>query len=411
MALVIVTHDLGVIAETADEVAVMYAGRIVERAPTATLFRAPEHPYTWGLLRSIPRLDTPRDVPLVPIPGRPPSLIDAAGGLLLPPALPARARARTGASTRRSSRPRAIPGHEVACLLPRPAHAGASSWARGARPRSSDDASRCVAGARPRQALPVTRGVVFRAGRDRARGRRRLVRRRARARRSASSARPARGKTTLARHDHAPDRADRGTIRFARPRHRAPCRARETEGRCAASSQMIFQDPYSSLNPRKTVGSIIAEPFAVHGLAPGRGERRRAVAGADGAGRPRTPSTTTATRTSSPAASASGSAIARALALEPAADRRRRAGVGARRLDPGADPQPAARPAARPRPDARLHRARPVGGPVHVRPRRGHARRPRSSSWPPPRHSTSIRSTRTRGRCWPPFPARQRRSL
>ena len=57
MAIVIITHDLGVVAEMADEIAVMYAGRIVETASTGALFSAPEHPYTWGLLSSIP---TPR---------------------------------------------------------------------------------------------------------------------------------------------------------------------------------------------------------------------------------------------------------------------------------------------------------------------------------------------------------------
>ncbi|HSS69808.1 MAG TPA: ABC transporter ATP-binding protein [Casimicrobiaceae bacterium] len=56
-AIILITHDLGVVAELADEVAVMYAGRIVERAPVATLFARPQHPYTVGLLGSIPRLD------------------------------------------------------------------------------------------------------------------------------------------------------------------------------------------------------------------------------------------------------------------------------------------------------------------------------------------------------------------
>jgi peptide/nickel transport system ATP-binding protein len=74
-AIVMITHDLGVVAETADDIAVMYAGRIVERAPVRELFSHPRHPYTWGLLRSIPRLDMPRDVELVPVDGRPPSLI------------------------------------------------------------------------------------------------------------------------------------------------------------------------------------------------------------------------------------------------------------------------------------------------------------------------------------------------
>ena len=97
-AVIMITHDLGVVAEVTDEIAVMYAGRIVERAPTRELFAAPQHPYTWGLLRSIPRLDSPRDEELVPIEGRPPSLITAAERLRVPPALPVRAR---GAQARR----------------------------------------------------------------------------------------------------------------------------------------------------------------------------------------------------------------------------------------------------------------------------------------------------------------------
>jgi peptide/nickel transport system ATP-binding protein len=80
MAIVIITHDLGVVAEMADDIAVMYAGRIVETASAARVFAAPEHPYTWGLLKSIPRLDSPRDEDLVPIPGTPPSLINPPSG-------------------------------------------------------------------------------------------------------------------------------------------------------------------------------------------------------------------------------------------------------------------------------------------------------------------------------------------
>ena len=80
MAIIVITHDLGVVAETADDVAVMYAGRIVETGPTSQLFAAPQHPYTWGLLRSIPRLEVAREDDLVPIPGRPPSLINPPSG-------------------------------------------------------------------------------------------------------------------------------------------------------------------------------------------------------------------------------------------------------------------------------------------------------------------------------------------
>src|SRR3954452_5497244 len=87
-AVVVITHDLGVVAEMADDIAVMYAGRIVEKADTDTIFAAPEHPYTWGLLSSIPRLDSPRDEELVPIAGRPPSLINLPSGCSFHPRCP-----------------------------------------------------------------------------------------------------------------------------------------------------------------------------------------------------------------------------------------------------------------------------------------------------------------------------------
>lgn len=73
-SIILITHDLSVIASMCDRVAIMYAGKIVEEAPVDELFASPKHPYTRGLLHSIPRLDTPRDHPLVPIEGRPPNL-------------------------------------------------------------------------------------------------------------------------------------------------------------------------------------------------------------------------------------------------------------------------------------------------------------------------------------------------
>ena len=73
MGLLLITHDLGVVAEMADEVGVMYAGRIVERAPVRDLFAEPLHPYTRGLIRSAPTPDTPPSVPLDAIPGTVPS--------------------------------------------------------------------------------------------------------------------------------------------------------------------------------------------------------------------------------------------------------------------------------------------------------------------------------------------------
>ncbi len=74
MSVLLITHDLGVVAGFTDRVAVMYAGRIVEQGPTEPLLARPSHPYTLGLLASVPRLDRPRQATLTPIPGVPPNL-------------------------------------------------------------------------------------------------------------------------------------------------------------------------------------------------------------------------------------------------------------------------------------------------------------------------------------------------
>ena len=78
-AIILITHDLGVVAETCDDIAVMYAGEIVEQAPTACLLAAPQHPYTVGLLGSIPHIATRRER-LATIPGAVPSLANAFAG-------------------------------------------------------------------------------------------------------------------------------------------------------------------------------------------------------------------------------------------------------------------------------------------------------------------------------------------
>jgi len=80
MALLLVTHDLGVVAERADEVAIMYAGRIVERGSVTEVFRAPLHPYTRGLLDSIPKVGTARQRRLDAIPGVVPDLLRLPSG-------------------------------------------------------------------------------------------------------------------------------------------------------------------------------------------------------------------------------------------------------------------------------------------------------------------------------------------
>ncbi|HEV3365048.1 MAG TPA: ABC transporter ATP-binding protein [Acidimicrobiia bacterium] len=84
-AIIVITHDLGVIAEVADSVLVMYGGRCVEAGTVDDIFYRPEMPYTWGLLSSMPRLDRQRAARLVPIPGAPPSLIHVPSGCVFHP--------------------------------------------------------------------------------------------------------------------------------------------------------------------------------------------------------------------------------------------------------------------------------------------------------------------------------------
>lgn len=132
MAMILITHDLGVVAGRTDEIAVMYAGRIVEHAPTRTLFTEMRHPYTQALIRSIPKLSDPSHTRLEAIPGRPPTVIDP------PPGCAFAARCT-------HSRPRCLaetplllsdssvgPGHRHACFYPVGTAAGDAALAENA---------------------------------------------------------------------------------------------------------------------------------------------------------------------------------------------------------------------------------------------------------------------------------------
>ncbi len=102
-AVIIITHDLGVVAEMADDVLVMYAGRAVEYGSNKQIFTQPQMPYTWGLLSSVPDVTGDTEVPLIPIPGNPPSLLRPAVGLCVPPAVPAPGQGPVRALRRRRS--------------------------------------------------------------------------------------------------------------------------------------------------------------------------------------------------------------------------------------------------------------------------------------------------------------------
>ncbi len=112
-ALILITHDLGVVARYADRVVVMYAGRVVEQADAKALYRTPQHPYTRGLLASVPRLDGEAGARLVPIEGSPPDLV------ALPPGCAFAPRCRFADGACRTERPalRTVDGvHHHACL-------------------------------------------------------------------------------------------------------------------------------------------------------------------------------------------------------------------------------------------------------------------------------------------------------
>jgi peptide/nickel transport system ATP-binding protein len=118
-ATILITHDLAVVAETADRVAVMYAGRIVEEATTEQLFASPRHPYTNGLLRSIPKVSGAADVasrqPLPEIPGMVPALWALPPGCAFAPRCP---RSRDRCSRERPLLAEMAPGHRAACWYP-----------------------------------------------------------------------------------------------------------------------------------------------------------------------------------------------------------------------------------------------------------------------------------------------------
>ncbi|MET7280846.1 ABC transporter ATP-binding protein [Kribbella sp. NPDC005582] len=116
-AVIIITHDLGVVAELADDIQVMYAGRAIEYGTAEDIFDRPQHPYTWGLLGSMPRIDRERTERLIPIKGTPPSLINVPQGCAFNPRCNY-AHLNGGASE--TDRPELLDigaGHKVACHL------------------------------------------------------------------------------------------------------------------------------------------------------------------------------------------------------------------------------------------------------------------------------------------------------
>ena len=298
MALLLVSHDFGVIAENADEVAVMYAGRMVEHGTAIEVIGAPIHPYTRGLLASIPHVDGPRSDQLTPIPGAPPGGVTPAVRAA-PFIRDARTLARPAAcACRRSSGRRGSP------LRVR-------SWPHGSHRAGAHE----PADTRPRAAVlmlcETSSSTSLRAARSASSGIRRPCRRRSLVRDRARRDARARRRDGLREVDGRParDAAPRADQRDA-----SSTKARTSRtgpgGRLKPvrrEIQIVFQDPYSSLNPRRRVGSIVGDPLRVtrHRIAirASAHASRRCWAASGSIRR-----TATATRTSSPAGSDSESA-------------------------------------------------------------------------------------------------------
>ena len=255
-ALLLVTHDLGLVGELADRVAVMYAGRLVEIAAATNVLDHPQHPYTVGLLESVPRLGT-RDVALLPIPGQAP----LAGAR--PPGCPFHPRCVVGRDRERcrTERPM-LPGtdvHPAACHYPGELQTSITSPRRRTAVGERSEVLLRVRGVRVE--FPVRRGLTRRSvGRLRAvddvdidisRGETVAV-----------VGESGSGKTTLARALVGLTDVDAGTVELD---GFGEVLGRTDEAIFRRRVQLVFQDPYASLNPRMRLASIVGEPLRVHG--------------------------------------------------------------------------------------------------------------------------------------------------
>ena len=272
VGVILITHDLGVVAETATHVMVMYAGRAMEYGPARRSSAGAQHPYTWGLLESMPTIEKRLEM-LVPIEGSPPSLLHP------PPGCPFHPRCKYRFEPCDNKRPPlvAIPGgHLDACLLPPSASARLGEPDRP-RDRASVMSARAASAREHRaghgplvEVEHLTKHFAVKQGCSLAG--------RASSTRSRTYVTVAAGRRSDRRRVGL-RQVDDGRLMCACSTRRRddPLRRQGHHGRLAASlrplrqqMQMIFQDPYSSLNPRKSVGQIIAEPFSIQ--PPRKGE-------------------------------------------------------------------------------------------------------------------------------------------
>jgi peptide/nickel transport system ATP-binding protein len=272
MAVLLITHDMGVIAGRADRVLVMYAGKIVEKADTQHLFHRTRHPYTAALLASIPRLDQPVTQRLYTIPGLPPDLANPPAGCRFAP------RCRFATEECIGSEPALggpDPDHPYACFhptTPDSQQAQAEVTERRDLTEASGAASDLLVLERTVKEFPVTSGAVLRraVGTVKAVSDVTLTIRRGGTLGLVGES--GCGKTTIGRMIVALERPTSGRVLFEGQDLGRLSGARLRQVR--KDLQIMFQDPYSSLDPRMRVGSILREPLQIQGLGSAARQRQ-----------------------------------------------------------------------------------------------------------------------------------------
>ena len=270
MAVMLITHAMGVVAETAQRVVVMYAGKVVEEADVDSLFADPRHPYTQGLIRSIPRidLDSEHKSRLETIGGSVPILIDPPPGCRFAP------RCRHVMSVCREREPVL---REIAPAIAWPAISERRHEPIPERRILDEPREKRAPAARQQshQAFSRQGRPVVARDRARSRGGRRIVY--GRSRRDAGTGRRIRLRQIHHRPLHpAPDRAHLGRDHLRGAGRAGPRRQRLA--RAAAQDAVVFQDPFASLNPRMTIGAILGEALTIHKLGGSAKEREERVA-------------------------------------------------------------------------------------------------------------------------------------
>jgi peptide/nickel transport system ATP-binding protein len=281
IALIIITHNLGVVARYADRVNVMYAAHIIENGSADDIFLRPLHPYTIGLMRSVPRLDLPRGIKLETIEGLPPDLRSPPAGCRFAPRCPYRLDAcvQTDMVLRDIA-----PGHGTACLRADEIVAGtlipAVPPAKPVVPAAVKEAAGepilKVEGMRKYFTVPLSGTGVFSSKIATVKAVDDVSFTIAPGETLGLVGESGCGKTTVGRTVLKLEDPTEGTITYAGVdiTHRNAKQMRELR----RGIQVIFQDPYSSLNPRMTVGQIIGEPLHVYKLVTNKKEEEERVA-------------------------------------------------------------------------------------------------------------------------------------